>query len=73
MGMFDSVWAPCPTCSEQVEFQSKGGNCLLEWYDLANAPYDVMSNVNRHAPVTCRKCGTKLEIDVERREVLVLP
>lgn len=65
MGMYDTVMVPCPKCEQLEEFQSKSGPCHLDTYDLGSAPADVLMNVNRHAPATCRKCGTKFEVHVE--------
>ena len=56
MGMFDSVKVPCPKCGELYEAQSKGGDCLLRTYSLDEAPADVLSDVNRHAPFRCDIC-----------------
>lgn len=61
MGMYDTVWAPCPDCYERTPFQSKGGSCSLSEYDLEDAPADVLSDANRHVE-TCRRCGTAFEI-----------
>jgi hypothetical protein len=58
MGCYDTVLVPCPKCGEMEDFQSKGGDCFLAVYDLDKAPVEVLSDVNRHAPVTCEKCGT---------------
>jgi len=62
MGMFDSVYVPCPKCGELNEFQSKGGDCLLIEYTLENAPANVLLDMNRHSPATCRNCGTTYEV-----------
>jgi len=64
MGMFDTVRVPCPKCKAIEYFQSKGGSCDLIEYDLHDAPLDVLSNVNRHAPYTCRKCRTLFKVSV---------
>jgi len=58
MGLFDTVYADCPNCGEEkgLEFQSKGGDCMLANYMLENAPLDVLSDVNRHSPSHCRNC-----------------
>jgi hypothetical protein len=63
MGMFDSVMVPCPSCGERAEFQSKGGDCTLATYELHEAPSDVLSDVNRHAPKECRKCATRFSVE----------
>lgn len=60
--MFGSVMVPCPKCGEKSEFQSKGGECLLQIYELEDCPADVLGDVNRHAPNTCLKCGTVFEV-----------
>lgn len=57
MGCFDTVIVPCPECGNDVECQSKGGSCSLQVFSLHDAPLDVMSDVNRHAPHLCTKCG----------------
>ena len=64
MGMFDTVMVPCPKCGKRAEFQSKGGDCRLDVYDLETAPSDVLSNVNRHSPYTC-ECGTVFAVKVQ--------
>lgn len=58
MGCFDTVMVPCPKCGVKSGFQSKGGECYLATYELADCPKDVLSDVNRHAPNTCEECGT---------------
>ena len=65
MGMFDTVNVPCPKCGTFNEFQSKGGDCLLSTYTLENAPNDVLLDVNRHSPVTCRNCKTKYKVELD--------
>lgn len=42
MGMFDTIFVHCPTCNERVEVQTKNGACLLEEYELANAPNSLL-------------------------------
>jgi len=67
MGMYDSVNVPCPKCGTESEFQSKGGDCLLNVYTLDNCPMDVLSDVNRHAPNDCEKCGTRFYVKIQGR------
>lgn len=57
MGCFDEVLVPCPRCKEIYTCQSKGGYCNFTSYSLDEAPQDVLSDVNRHAPFTCENCG----------------
>lgn len=73
MGTYDEVRVACPTCSAYRLFQSKGGNCEMQLYDLDMAPAAVLSNVNRHSPVQCR-CGSWFAVDERTRlSILVDP
>lgn len=68
MGVYDSVMVPCPSCGEKQEAQSKSGKCLLEFFELSEAPDDVLADVNRHAPFKC-KCGTTFFVELETKTV----
>lgn len=68
MGCPDTVSVPCPKCSLLAEFQSKSGPCRLGLYSLDNCPANVILDINRHAPVTCEKCGTKFFVSYEIHE-----
>lgn len=70
MGCPDTVLVPCPKCDEVSHFQSKGGRCTLATYTLSDAPPDVMGDINRHAPNTCRKCGTTFKVNPKTRTVV---
>ena len=72
MGMFDSVFVPCPKCKTKQEFQTKSGDCILGRYTLKNAPMDVMLDINRHSPYICRSCGTKFKVDENSNSVEVI-
>ena len=61
MGVYDTVFVPCPDCGEVYPAQSKSGDCLLQDFELNEAPHDVMADVNRHAPFTC-ECGCVFEV-----------
>lgn len=75
MGCYDSVNVQCPRCGELSEFQSKGGDCVQAIYTLDNAPGDVLSDINRHSPNRCEKCGTvfdvKIVISIQKEIVIV--
>lgn len=58
MGMYDTIMVPCPKCGTKAEFQSKGGDCLLDVFELNEAPADVLSDVMGHGPETCKSCGS---------------
>lgn len=66
MGMFDSVYVPCPNCGEEKEFQSKSGDCFLNVFTLEDCPDDVFSNINRHSPHKC-SCGIFFEVEEKSR------
>lgn len=61
MGLFDSVMVPCPSCGRDVEFQSKGGDCLMHRFPLVSAPLDVLVGAIRWNPTRC-PCGQWVEI-----------
>jgi uncharacterized Zn finger protein len=63
MGCYDTVLVPCPKCGKVDFFQTKGGECLLREFKLEDAPQDVLSDVNRHAPYTCADCGTVFHVE----------
>jgi ribosomal protein L37E len=71
MGVYDTVWVKCPKCGEESGFQSKSGECILRDYTLKNCPNDVMMDINRHSPNTCRDCGTVFEVNVLTRKVVI--
>lgn len=64
MGMYDTVLVRCPACATPAEFQTKSGPCMLDTFTLAEAPDDVLEGVNRHAPATCAKCGTRFGVAI---------
>lgn len=45
MGMFDSVYVPCPKCGHRNEFQSKSGDCSLMTYNFEEAPREVLVGI----------------------------
>lgn len=65
MGCPDYVLVPCPECGRRNEFQSKGGECACLTFNLYDAPAEVLSDVNRHAPVTCENCGTPYRVNLQ--------
>jgi uncharacterized Zn finger protein len=65
MGMYDSVNLNCPNCGADYEAQSKGGDCSLSCYNLNEAPADVLSDVNRHAPFECEECGCVFKVELK--------
>ena len=45
MGMFDSVFAACPKCGKEVEFQSKAGDCTLKRYSASSVPPEIAQDI----------------------------
>jgi len=45
MGMFDSVFAPCPVCGKLLEFQSKAGKCDLKKYTHTSVPAEIAADL----------------------------
>ena len=46
MGMFDSLMVPCPQCGEDIEYQSKAGECVLTRFDINDVPACIADDVN---------------------------
>lgn len=57
MGVYDTIYFPCPNCGEEICAQSKSGPCVLDVFSADKVPLDVAQNANRHAPFKCCKCG----------------
>lgn len=58
MGMFDSVFARCPNCGKQIEFQSKAGECDLSEYNIREVPVEIAADLNhKWNKETCEYCG----------------
>jgi hypothetical protein len=68
MGVYDTVFVPCPKCGQLYEAQSKSGRCLLNEYSFVDAPEDVLWGVclgALYTPLTC-ECGTKFMVAPNR-------
>ena len=64
MEMFDSVLVKCPECDSTIEFQSKVGACVLNVYELYNAPSDILGDLHNESE-TCQNCGRVVTITVQ--------
>ena len=62
MGMYDTVWVPCPSCQTKYPAQTKSGPCYMDEFEIDSVPEDVAEDVNRHAPFTCQKCGNVFQV-----------
>lgn len=56
MGVYDTIYFKCPKCGEEINAQSKSGECLLKNYPNTDVPISVAYDANRHAPFKC-DCG----------------
>ena len=68
MGIYDTIIVQCPNCGKPYNAQSKSGPCEMREYSLAEAPEDVLVDVNRHAPFEC-ECGCVFEVGENRHVV----
>ncbi len=57
MGMFDSVYFPCPTprCTNDIEVQSKAGECVLASYSPDEVPVEIAIDIGGES-AWCNKC-----------------
>lgn len=69
MGMFDSVWFRCPKCEEDMEAQSKAGECSLIDYRSSSVPESIAKDIAGEW-VYCKKCKTSYQIE-DRKEKMV--
>ena len=67
--MFDIVQIPCPKCGHKVAFQSKGGYCAMQIYDLEDAPPKVLADLAGDTP-PCGQCSCLVGV---RMQVVVIP
>jgi phage FluMu protein Com len=61
MGMFDSVYAKCPKCKADVEFQSKAGECVLERFWVDSVPPAIAVDLDGET-VACQFCGSLVRV-----------
>ena len=63
MGCFDTVYANCPACNEEVKFQSKAGSCNLRIYSSKDVPIEIASDLDGETQV-CAKCDKTVKISI---------
>ena len=68
MGMFDRVWATCPSCGKHVEFQSKAGKCELIDYTPESLPPEIARALEGEI-VECSGCATKVKLTLKQRPI----
>jgi hypothetical protein len=55
MGMFDSIIFKCPNCGQDIEDQSKAGECLLYQYDQSAVPLKIAGDI-LNDEMYCENC-----------------
>lgn len=71
MGMFDSIRTPCPNCGEELEFQTKGGECILASYPLDEIPTSAAEYAIGDKE-QCTNCDVIFEISLAPKQVLTV-
>jgi hypothetical protein len=64
MGMFDSLYVKCPSCGEQVEFQSKRGACGLYRYNIYDVPIEIAVDLKNETQ-QCDNCKNFVTLKVQ--------
>lgn len=70
MGLYDSLYVGCLKCGSTMELQSKAGDCSLSCYSLADAPTEILIDLNGN-DIYCEECGFRQTLLVEPRAVLI--
>ena len=60
MGLYDTVKIKCPQCLEDVEFQSKAGDCYLAEYEEYKVPVIVAQDI-AGSREDCPNCGYSVQ------------
>lgn len=66
MGALDSVWARCPNCNSDLEFQSKAGDCKSINFRSSSVPENLAIDLDQ-SMCTCPDCGTHVVLKYEGR------
>ena len=63
MGMFDTVMIKCPHCGDELEFQTKSGECVLSYFTQEAIPPEIARDLNGISD-ECYHCGEKIKLEV---------
>lgn len=63
MGMYDTVIIKCWQCGEEIQLQSKSGDCILKVYKLEETPADVLGDIIGETG-NCPNCGAIYKVNV---------
>lgn len=75
MGMFDTIVIECPNCGNEIECQSKSGDCTLKRMSLGRACEkgdEALFDINRHAPHVCDKCAREWVVKVKMMAIATI-
>jgi uncharacterized protein YbaR (Trm112 family) len=61
MGMFDIVNFNCPYCKDELEAQSKAGECNMIEYNHMQVPEEIASDLKNES-ILCSQCGSAFKI-----------
>jgi len=61
MGSFDTLHVYCPSCGEQLSFQSKAHFCQLNQYTVRDVPPAIAGDLDGEVQ-NCPGCGKDIEI-----------
>ena len=67
MGVYNTILVPCPECGNEVEFQTKSGDCSLTTYSILCAPYEEVKGIMGRNNY-CRECNTEVTIGRDPRD-----
>jgi len=63
MGLFDSVYIECKYCGEEVEFQSKAGECDMSQFTSQNVPLAIVIDLDGSS-VFCKNCNEVITVEM---------
>jgi hypothetical protein len=66
MEAYDTVIVPCAHCSSGQEQKSRSGPCDDDYWDLDEAPDDVVVGLT-DANITCEECGSIFKINKDEK------
>lgn len=61
MGVYNSIYVPCPDCGNNIEFQSKSGSCQLSTYSISDCPEKEVEGIMGDS-WCCENCGADVVI-----------
>ena len=66
--MYDSLYVSCPECGNELEFQSKSGECCISSYKKGNLIPEVAIGMNGDT-IRCQFCNHRIILicDIPRR------